>query len=131
MTISGCSGVAEKSVNSVSSNSEIGAAIAKKSLPKVVSARKVEYLMNDSIEVAHDLEKNNAKVEAQSRAVQKISADVVGRKTQFTVVKDLGLIVEIVDPSTDKVIKEIPSRESLILKERMERTAGLIFHKTV
>ena len=61
MTISGCSGVAEKSVNSVSSNSEIGAAIAKKSLPKVVSARKVEYLMNDSIEVAHDLEKNKQK----------------------------------------------------------------------
>ena len=131
MTINGYSSIAEKSVSSVSSYNAKGASVAKNSSPKIVTARKVEYLMNDSIDVAHALEKRNAEVEAQSRTVQKISADIVGRKTQFTVVKGLGLIVEIVDPSTDKVIKEIPSRESLIMKERMERTAGLIFNKTV
>ena len=128
MTING-SNIAEQSVNSVSSYNA-GAEI-KKSAPKVVTARKVEYLMNDSIEVAHALERKNAETEAQSRTVQKISTDIVGRKTQFTVVKGLGLIVEIVDPSTDKVIKEIPSRESLMIKERMEKAAGLIFNKTV
>ena len=134
MTINGYSNIAEKSASSISSyaNAAKGASVVN-NIPqsKVVTARKVEYLMNDSKDVVHVLEQNNAEVEAHSRDVQRISADVVGRKTQFTVLKGVGLVVEIVDPLTDKVIKEIPSRESLLLREQMEKTAGLIFNKTV
>ena len=133
MTINGYSNIAEKSASSTPSYSNVQGASASNTNQSstVVTARKVEYLMNDSKDVVHVLEQNNAEGEAHSRDIQKISADVVGRKTQFTVLKGVGLVVEIVDPLTDKVIKEIPSKESLMLREQMEKTAGLIFNKTV
>ena len=131
MIINGYSST-EKSASSVSSYlHEKGTSVVQKSSSKEITSHENHYLMNDSKDVVHALEQRNAEVEAHSRTVQKISTDVIGRKTHFTVLKGLGLVVEIVDPLTDKVIKEIPSKDSLMLRERMEKTAGLIFNKTV
>jgi flagellar protein FlaG len=65
-------------------------------------------------------------LEKSIRDVQKMS-DMMGRKLQFSVNKDLGrVVVKIVDPATNTVVKEIPSQDLQKLAVRMKEASGLL-----
>jgi flagellar protein FlaG len=52
-------------------------------------------------------------------------SDLLDRRIRFNVNRDLGkVIISIVDPSTDKVIKEIPSQDIQKLQARMKEQLG-------
>lgn len=56
----------------------------------------------------------------------------MGRRLQFNVNEALGqIVVKVIDPSTDKVIKEIPSAEVQKMQIRIKEAIGLIFDETV
>lgn len=81
----------------------------------------------EAADVAQDLEKT----ESQVRRIQDY-ADFVGSKIQFRVNEDLGkVIVKIVDPQTDKVIKEIPSADVQNLQLRLKEALGLIIDEKI
>lgn len=63
--------------------------------------------------------------------IQKITS-AMGRRLQFNVNEALGqIVVKVIDPSTDKVIKEIPSAEVQKMQIRIKEAIGLIFDETV
>jgi len=81
----------------------------------------------EAADVAQDLEKT----ESQVRRIQDY-ADFVGSKIQFRVNEDLGkVIVKIVDPQTDKVIKEIPSADVQNLQLRLKEALGLLIDEKI
>jgi len=81
----------------------------------------------EAADVAQDLEK----IESQVRRIQDY-ANFVGSKIQFRVNEDLGkVIVKIVDPQTDKVIKEIPSADVQNLQLRLKEALGLLVDEKV
>jgi flagellar protein FlaG len=54
------------------------------------------------------------------------------RKLQFQVNKDLDeVIVKVIDSSTDKVIREIPSAEIQKLQIRIKEALGLLFDESI
>lgn len=54
------------------------------------------------------------------------------RKLQFQVNKELGsVIVKVIDSSTDKVIREIPSAEIQKLQIRIKEALGLLFDESI
>mgnify|MGYP003426118257 FL=1 len=56
----------------------------------------------------------------------------MGRKVQFNVNQELDqVVVTIVDPSTNNVIKEIPSADIQKLKVRIRKTIGLLFDEMI
>jgi len=82
--------------------------------------------------VADNIVQNNANVEEDVRQLQKLSDMVMGRKLQFNVDKELGsVIIKIVDPNTDQVIKEIPSADMQKLKIRIRKAIGLLFDEMI
>ncbi|MBD5447740.1 MAG: flagellar protein FlaG [Treponema sp.] len=75
---------------------------------------------------------NIAQVQEDVRQIQKLSDVVMGRKVQFNVNQELNqVIVRIVDPSTDQVIKEIPSTDIQKLKVRIRKAIGLLFDEMI
>lgn len=83
-------------------------------------------------EVADNLVQNIAEIKADAQQLQKMSDSVMGRKLQFNVNDELGsVVVKIVDPSTDQVVKEIPSEEIQNLKLRIRKAIGIIFDEMV
>ncbi len=69
-----------------------------------------------------------------SKAVEEIQklCDMCGRKLQFRVNTDTHqIIVKVIDTSTDKVIREIPSEEIQRLRARIRETVGLLFDETI
>jgi flagellar protein FlaG len=81
--------------------------------------------------VAAKLARNSHELDESIRELQKLS-DKMGRKVQFNVNKELGrVVVKIVDPSTDKVIKEIPSADVQKLQIRIKETLGLLFDEKI
>ena len=57
---------------------------------------------------------------------------VMGRKLRFNVNEELGsIVVKIVDPNTEQVIKEIPSADIQKLKINVRRAIGVIFDDMV
>ena len=57
---------------------------------------------------------------------------VMNRKLQFNVNSELGsVIVKIVDPNTEQVIKEIPSEDIQKLKIRIRKTIGILFDEMI
>ena len=56
----------------------------------------------------------------------------MGRKLQFNVNKELNkVIVKIVDPDTEQVIKEIPSADIQKLQLRLKEVLGLLVDKKI
>ncbi len=54
------------------------------------------------------------------------------RKLRFVVdYKTKEVIVKVIDPSSDKVIKELPPEEMQKLHQRIKETLGLLFDQTV
>jgi flagellar protein FlaG len=63
--------------------------------------------------------------------LEKISL-AFSRKLRFVVdYKTKEVIVKVIDPSTDKVIKELPPEEMQKLHQRIKETLGLLFDQTV
>lgn len=92
---------------------------------------KIENVMQEPEKVAESLEKNLAKLKQDFQELQKIS-HTMGHEVQFNVNEDLGqVIVKIVDPSTDKVIKEIPSADVQQLQIKIREAFGLLVDEKI
>jgi flagellar protein FlaG len=86
---------------------------------------------SDPAAVAEKIARNSNKLDESIRELQELS-DSMDRKVQFKVNKELDrVVVKIVDPATDKVIKEIPSADIQKLQVRIRETLGLIFDKQI
>ena len=92
----------------------------------------VEVKVNEELnDTAKSLAKELEQTQASVKQLQNIS-DVFGRKLQFNVNEALGkVVVKVIDPSTDKVIKEIPSREIQQMQIRIRETIGFLFDEFV
>ena len=83
-------------------------------------------------QVAQNIEQSVAQTKEASQQLQKLSEIVSDNKLQFSVNKELGsVIVSIIDASTDKVIKQIPSEEIQNLKLRIRKAIGNIFDEVI
>jgi len=88
--------------------------------------------INEGMEsAARDIKKEMAEVQEAVSKLESIT-NVMGRKISFNVNEELGeVIVKVIDPYTDKVIKEIPSAEIQQLQLRIQQTLGLLFDETI
>lgn len=83
-------------------------------------------------EVVDNLVQRMAEIKADAQQLQSMSDRVMGRELQFNVNKELGsIVVKVVDPSTNQVVKEIPSEEIQNLKIRIRKAIGIIFDEIV
>lgn len=97
-----------------------------------VKAGTAQIPMADAAQVVQNITNNLAQVKEDVRQIQRLSDVVMGRKVQFNVNQELDqIVVSIVDPSTDKVIKEIPSADVQKLKARIRKTIGLLFDEMI
>lgn len=100
------------------------------------AAQKVQYpemqnIMKDSAEVAENLVQNIAKIKEDMQELQRLS-NAMGHEVHFNVNEELGqVIVKIVDPSTDKVIREIPSADIQHLQIKIRETIGLLVDEKI
>ena len=79
-------------------------------------------------EVAENLEKSAADIKRSVQQLQQLSDMVMGRKLRFNVNSELGsVVVKVVDPNTEQVIKEIPSADMQKIKINMRKAIGIIF----
>lgn len=86
----------------------------------------------DSARVVDNLQQNMAELKADAQQLQRLSDQVMGRKVQFIVNNELNtVIVKIVDPNTNQVIKEIPSVDMQKIKLNIRRSIGLLFDELV
>lgn len=91
----------------------------------------VSLLMATPKEVAQNIAQNVAEAEASARQMQRIASGI-GRTLQFNVNKELGnVVIKIIDPSTDTVIREIPSAEMQQLHIKLRKTMNLFFDMPV
>jgi flagellar protein FlaG len=87
---------------------------------------------DSAAEVAERLTQNIADTQNSVAKIQKISDIIMGRTLQFTVNEDLGkVIIKVVDPVTNEVVREIPSEEMQRMQARMKDAVGLIFDENV
>lgn len=83
-------------------------------------------------EAAQDLVQTAADVKADAQQLQKMSDMVMGGKLRFNVNNELGsIVVKVVDPKTDQVLKEIPSVDIQKLKIQIRKAIGLLFDELV
>lgn len=83
-------------------------------------------------EVVDNLVQSMAEIKADAQQLQSMTDRVMGRELQFNVNKELGsIVVKVVDPSTNQVVKEIPSEEIQNLKIRIRKAIGIIFDEIV
>jgi flagellar protein FlaG len=88
-------------------------------------------LMANPDTVADRLADNSKALDESIRELQRLS-DSMDRRVRFNVNEELGrVVVKIVDPDTDKVIKEIPSADIQKLQIRIKETLGLLFDKQI
>ena len=67
-------------------------------------------------------------IKADAQQLERMSELISGRKLQFNINDELGsVIVKIVDPNTDQVLKEIPSKEIQNLKINIRKAIGILF----
>lgn len=80
---------------------------------------------------AETVVENVSKIKADVQQLQDIS-DILGRKLLFNVNEQLDkVVVKVVDPSTDKVIKEIPSAEVQQMQIRIREALGFLFDEKI
>ena len=96
------------------------------------AARPAETPMADAAQVVQNITENIAQVKEDVRQLQRLSDAVMGRKVKFSVNQELDqVVVSIIDPSTDRVIKEIPSQDVQKLKVRIRKAIGLLFDEMI
>lgn len=94
-----------------------------------VASEQVKIAVADPADVAETLAENLAKAKLDVQELQRI-ADTMGKKVRFNVNEELGrVIVKIIDPSTDKVLREIPSVDMQQLQARIKQTLGMLVDK--
>ena len=95
------------------------------------------YIASKSItptgaQVAQNIEQSMAELKADSQQLEKMSEMVTGCKLRFSVNKELNsVIVTVVDPQTNQVLKEIPSEDIQKLKLRIRKAIGNLFDEVV
>ncbi len=88
--------------------------------------------MPDGAKVAENIVQNNANLKKDILELQKLSDIVMGHKLQFNVNDELNsVIIKIVDPNTNQVLKEIPSKDIQKLKIRLREAIGLLFDEMI
>ena len=86
----------------------------------------------DGARVVDSLVQNNAQIKADAYELQKLSDMVMGPKLQFNVNEELNtVIVKVVDPTTNQVIKEMPSPDVQRLKMNIRRAIGVLFDELI
>ena len=96
-----------------------------------VASKTLVISVPDAAEVAQTLADNLAKDKTYVQELQRV-ANSLDKKVKFNVNQELGqVVVKIVDPSTDKIIREIPSVDLQELRVTMRRTIGLIIDESV
>ena len=96
-----------------------------------VASKQLTISVPDAAEVAQTLVDNLSKDRTYIQKLQQV-ADSLDRKVTFNVNQELGqVVVKIVDPSTDKIIREIPSVDMQELKVTMRQTIGMIIDESV
>lgn len=104
------------------------------SVPISAGTGSVEQQLNiaDGASVVQNIEANMAQTKADVQQLQQLSDQVMGRRLQFSVNKELNsVIIRVVDPSTNKVLKEIPSEDMQRIKINMRKTMGLLFDQMI
>ena len=87
-----------------------------------------EKISPTSSDVATSIAQNNASVKEDAQQLQRMSDMVMTQKLQFNVNKELNtVVVKVVDPKTDQVLKEIPSEDIQKLKLNIRKAIGLMF----
>lgn len=110
-------------------NSGRTATVSAKSAEAIKTA---ETPMADAAQVVQNITENIAQVKEDVRQLQRLSDAVMGRKVTFSVNQELDqVVVSIIDPSTDRVIKEIPSQDVQKLKVRIRKAIGLLFDEMI
>ena len=83
-------------------------------------------------ESAEKLLQSAENFKSDTQYLQKLSDLVTGGKLQFNINSELGsVVVKIVDPKTDAVLKEIPSEDIQKLKIQIRKTIGIIFDELI
>ncbi len=83
-------------------------------------------------DVAADIENNKADIKAEVQKLQRMSDLISGRKLQFNVNDELGaVVIKVVDPNTEQVLKEIPSKDIQTLKIKLRKAIGILFDDLV
>ena len=96
-----------------------------------VASKEVTISVPDVAEVVQVLAENQTKDKAYIQELQRV-ADSLDRKVKFNVNQELGqVVVKIVDPYTDKVLREIPSVDMQELRVTMRQTIGMIIDESV
>ncbi len=89
-------------------------------------------IIRTGAETAQSLQQNAEAVKANVQRLQRMSDLVMSNKLQFKMDNELDkIIVSIVDPNTEQVIKEIPSEDIQKLEIRIRKTMGLLFDELV
>jgi flagellar protein FlaG len=89
-------------------------------------------LPTTAAEVSKTLAENLAETKETVREIQKLSDIVLGHKLQFNVNHDLGIVVvEVVDPATNQVIREIPSEDLQRIQVQMKQAIGVLFDEMI
>ena len=95
------------------------------------SSQQLHIPVSEMPDVAATLADNLAKARTDVQQLQKV-ADTMGKKIRFNVNEELGqVVVKIVDPSTDKVLREIPSEDMQQLRITIRHTIGLLIDEVV
>lgn len=126
-------------MNTISTNGHVmameGQNYFKKVSPNISAGVRVadnQLVSPSGAEAAQNIVQNIASVKEDAQQMQKLSDLVMGRKLQFNVNQELGsVVIKIVDPNTDKVIKEIPSEEMQELKIKIRKAIGLLFDEMI
>lgn len=96
-----------------------------------VASKTLAISVPDAAGVAQTLADNLAKDKTYVQELQRV-ANSLDKKVKFNVNQELGqVVVKIVDPSTDKIIREIPSVDLQELRVTMRRAIGLIIDESV
>lgn len=106
--------------------------VASKAASANIKQADLQIITPSGAQVAQNIAQNIAQVKEDAQQIQKLSDLVMGHKLQFNVNQELGsIVINIVDPSTNQVIKEIPSEEMQQLKIRMKKAIGLLFDEMI
>ena len=89
-------------------------------------------LTADIDQVVETISYNMAQVKEDLEQMAKVSESVLGHKVEFNINQELNqIVVSIVDPKTNKVIKQIPSSDVQKIKANIRKTMGLLFDELV
>ncbi|MCQ2610655.1 MAG: flagellar protein FlaG [Treponema sp.] len=91
-----------------------------------------KQIIADAAKVVDNIVQDNAQTKADAAQLQRLSDMVMGRKLQFNVNEELGtVVVKVVDPNTNQVLKEIPSQDIQRIKINIRKAIGVLFDEVI